>query len=82
MKDLYLVIPPYKSITTEEKADFIKKNKENLELPVEGEITDEHIDMMVVQIKNNWNNGGSEYYEMLNQMYKVLYDNQSDSSNY
>lgn len=57
---------------TEDKIEFIKRNKQYLILPVDGCPTDEWIDRMVYASENNWKNGGAEAYEMLIDMYTVL----------
>ena len=59
-------------VSTEEKADFVKKNKEQLILPVDGVLTNEKIDELVYHIENNWTNGGAECHKMLDNMYDVL----------
>jgi hypothetical protein len=71
VKEAHLKIDT-KSLTTEEKADFVKRNKGRLVLPVYGELTDEFIDRMVYNIKNNWNMGGSEACWQLDNMYNAL----------
>jgi hypothetical protein len=58
-------------VPMEEKVQYIKENKERLILPIEG-ITDEHIDMLYDQVKNNWNMGGWQYGKMLDGWYKQL----------
>jgi len=61
-----------KIATTDEKAEFVKRNKEFLVLPIDGDLSDEHIDKMVHAIKNSWKQGGIEAHLMLDDMYGVL----------
>lgn len=72
-KDIFapVYIRNQKSVSIEEKVQFIKENKERLSLPMDG-ISNEHIDMMYDQVKNNWNMGGYQYHEMLEGWYKQL----------
>ena len=70
-KELYFV-NQQKQATTEEKSEFVKRNKQFLVLPVYGELSDEYIDKMVYAIKNSWKEGGIEADIMLNDMYSTL----------
>jgi hypothetical protein len=72
MSELYLKVPLQKSLSSEEKAEFVKRNKQHLIMPVDGEISDEWIDKMVYNIKTNWKNGGAEAHEQLTNMYVAL----------
>lgn len=76
MKDLYPILPPFKVVSTEEKAEFVKKNRKNLILPVDGVLSEDKIDEMVYYIKNEWQTGGIECSIMLDDMYDVLIKSQ------
>jgi len=61
-----------KIATAEEKAEFVKRNREFLITPVDGIIPEEAIDKMVYAINNQWKDGGIEADIMLDDMYSVL----------
>lgn len=69
--DLYLKQNKYKTISVEEKIDYIKLNKSRLILPVD-ELSNKHLDLMLSDIKNNWNKYGYQYHKMVEQWYDVL----------
>lgn len=61
-----------KTATVEEKAEFVKRNREFLITPVDAVIPEKMIDKMVNAINNNWKEGGAEAHMMLDDMYSTL----------
>ena len=56
----------------EEKAEFVKRNREFLITPVDAVIPEKMIDKMVHAINNNWKEGGAEAYMTLDNMHSTL----------
>lgn len=70
--DLYLKQEKQKTISIENKIEYIKINKSRLILPVDDCLKDEHLDLLLYEIKNNWDTTGHQYHEMVEQWYNVL----------
>ena len=70
--NLYLKQEKRKPISIEDKIKYIKINKSRLKLPVDDYLTDEHLDSLLFEIKNNWNTTGYQYHEMIDKWYEVL----------
>jgi hypothetical protein len=69
--DLYLKQNRQEVISIEEKIDYIKENKSRLILPSHG-ISNEFLNSLLYEIKNNWKTTGYQYHEMVEQWYDVL----------
>jgi enoyl-[acyl-carrier-protein] reductase (NADH) len=69
--DLYLKQNKQRVVSIEEKIDYIKENKSRLILPID-DMSNENLDSLLYDIKNNWNTVGHKYHEMVENWYNVL----------
>lgn len=69
--DIFLKNNNIEGKSIEDKVDYIKKNKSRLILPVDG-ISDEHLDKILYDIKNNWKKSGHQYHEIVENWYNIL----------
>ena len=68
VQDCYLVLPPTKTTTIEEKAQYIKDNMHLLVMP----IPTRKIDEMLLLIKTDWKGVGGECHEWIEECYNNL----------
>lgn len=68
IQDCYLVLPPVKSKTIEEKAQYVKDNMQFLAMP----IPEYKVNEMLVLIKEDWKGVGGDCYGLIEECYNNL----------